>query len=766
MMRKLAGIILCILFSGLMSVILAQENSGTVSGTVRDTETQAPLIGVNVIVEGSDAGSATDSLGRYVITDLSPGSYSVRFNYIGYHPLIKTDVIIRPARITSLDVSMEMQAIQSQIVEVRADYFAPTTDQPTDKVNFSNEEIRRTPGAAGDVSRIMMMLPSVAKINDQVNSLIVRGGSPSENAFFVDNIPIPNINHFPTQGTSSGAIGLLNVDFIKDVNFYTGGFPVMYGDKLSSAMDIKFRQGNRSEFDGQIDMGFAGFGGIGEGPISEGEGSWMLSVRRSYLDVLLNMLDFAVTPMYSDAQGKVVYDINPQQRVSILDIFGMDKNKITKETAIKDQDISAYGSDDHYENTLGANWRALWDKSSYSETSLSQSFGIFKRNFIEYDTDMPVIHLDSREIAYTLRNENHIRFNPQHSIEFGFEGKILNYNYNNIYGEYADALGNPTPEIHVTSDIRAAQSALFVNYIIRAIPQLKINLGLRGNYFSYTNNHSLEPRCSFSYHLTEMTSITGSTGLYVQNIPMNLLAQMPGNKKLHSLQAVHYILGIEHLLTNDTRLTIEGYKKLYSYFPVDPQQPSLFTIDEIFYRDGYYMGHAQLTDAGRAESHGLEVMLQKKLARNFYGVISGSYFHARYRDLNGIWRPRVIENRYLATIEGGYKPNNRWEISGRWVYAGGRPYTPCDIEASKAANRAILDSSRINGARYPAYHSLNIRIDRRFWFQTRNITVYISLWNTYNQQNVARYFWNKVQNKKDVEYQWSLLPIFGIEYEF
>ncbi len=762
---------LALILSLLLVFFLGQRNSigeemdGSIRGFVRDLETKSPLIGVNVVVQGTDFGAATDSSGRYTITGIPAGSYAIMFSYVGYQTRVKTDVIVRPARITSLEADLQVKAVEQQVVKVTADYFAPVASQPTSAVNFSNEEIRRTPGAAGDVSRIMMMLPSVAKINDQVNSLVVRGGSPVENGFYVDNIEIPNINHFPVQGTSSGSLGLLNVDFIQDVDFYSGGFAVEYGDKLSSVMDIKYRDGNRSEYDGQLDLGFAGFGGVAEGPVARGNGSWMISVRRSYLDLLLQLMNFSVTPMYADVQGKAVYKLNQRNSVSILDIFGMDRNTITKDQA-KDQDVSVYGSDDHDENTIGANWRTLWSQSGYSQTSISQTQGLYRRKFSEYGTDNLILHLDSRETSYHLRNINHFRLTPRQSIEFGLESKYLHYNYHNLYGAYLDALGNPTPEIRADDLIRAVQVGLFVSYTFRPLVPVQLTLGVRADYFSLPERTPIEPRFSFTYHLTDRTSINGSTGLFVQNIPMNLLAQVANRNSLKAMRAVHYILGFEQLLSKDTRLLIETYRKVYWNFPMDPQQPSLFIIDEMFYRDGFYMGHSSLNNAGEADAYGVEVLLQKKLATNFYGVISASYFRARYRDLNGSWHPRVFDNRMLFNIEGGYRPNNRWEISGRWVFAGGRPYTPFNIPASTAANRAIFDSTKINGARYPAYHSLNIRVDRRFWFHSTNIVLYISLWNAYNQQNVAAYFWNKAENKRDIEYQWSLLPIFGFEYEF
>ena len=767
-MRKVLLFYISLLFAVTIVIgapIEAQSTAGQLRGEVSDGETQAPLTGVNVIVENSDMGSATDSLGRFVIRQIPPGSYSVRLSYIGYESLIKSDVIIRPDRTTWLRIELTVSSLSTQAIQVTGDYFAPVPTQPTSTVSFSNEEIRRTPGAAGDISRMMMMLPGVAKINDQVNSLIVRGGSPAENAFYVDNIEIPNINHFPVQGTSTGSIGLLNVDFIRDVRFSTGGFSAEYGDKLSSVMDIKFREGDREDYDGQFDLNFSGIGGVAEGPIPGENSSWMIAARRSYLDFLTKLLDFGVTPMYSDIQGKVVFHPNHRHTISLLDIYGMDSNSISEDQA-KDLDVSVYGTDDHAENTMGMNWKVLWSASGYSQTSISYSANLFQRDFKEYGTESPVIYLDSGQHTTALRNINHFRLNPVNSIEFGIEAKYFNYRYNNIYGAYTDALGNPSPAIRVKQQIEGSLPAIYINYILHPTVALEMTAGLRGNYFTVTNNHGIEPRFAVTFHLTNRTALYGATGLYLQHPPLNLLSQIHDTQSLKTLKAVHYILGIDHLLTEDTRMSLELYQKEYSNFPMDPEQPELFIIDEPIYRDGFYYGHQSLTSAGTALSYGVEAMIQKKLAVNFYGVISASWFRSEYQDLKGTWRPRSAENRYLLNIEGGYKPNNRWEFSERWIFAGGRPYTPFDINASTQANRGILDSTRVNTVRYPVYHSLNIRVDRRFLFANTNIVLYISLWNAYNQQNIASYFWNKDENKPDKQYQWSLLPIFGLEYEF
>ncbi len=220
------------------------------------------------------------------------------------------------------------------------------------------------------------------------------------------------------------------------------------------------------------------------------------------------------------------------------------------------------------------------------------------------------------------------------------------------------------------------------------------------------------------------------------------------------------------MLTKDLRLTLDLYYKKYKDLPIDPTQPQLFLLDELYYRSGYYFNHEQLISSGSAYTKGIELMLQKKLAENIYGLASVSYSIAKCKSADNIWQNRVYDNRIVATIEGGYKPNNEWEFSLRWVYAGGTPYTPLNISESETLNRAVLDENRINAERYPDYHSLNLRVDKRYHFEHLNIVAYLSVWNAYSRKNIATYFWNETKKEQGTIYQWTLLPIFGVEIEF
>jgi hypothetical protein len=291
-----------------------------------------------------------------------------------------------------------------------------------------------------------------------------------------------------------------------------------------------------------------------------------------------------------------------------------------------------------------------------------------------------------------------------------------------------------------------------------------MNLGLRVDYFSYTKNTHISPRLSLHAQLSRKTGLTISAGIFRQHLPLLLLYRNETNKSLNEPLTYQYIVGIQHLMTPTVQLTVEGYYKDYRHFPIDPEQPSLCILDDLF---GWNMfSNRPLVDQGRARSYGIEFTLQKKMKEKLYGMISGSLFRTQYRDMDEQWRNRIFENRYIFSVQGGYKPNKKWDISMRWIIAGGTPYTPFDLEASTAANTGIYDTRQINGKRMQAYHSMNLRVDRRYYFKGSNLTLYLSLWNAYNRKNPASYYWNEMENKADFSYQFSLLPILGIEYEF
>jgi hypothetical protein len=746
------------------SVSFAQELKGTIRGKVLDMENMQPLIGVNVMIPEFKIGCATDMDGNFEISKIKIGGYSIVFSYIGYEKLVTTDVIVRSERITYVNVEMKPSSIDMKGIDVTAGYFTQTEVQPLSAINFSFEEIRRAPGGAGDISRIIFGLPSLSKIDDTKNSLIVRGGSPVENGFFVDNIEIPNINHFPVQGSSEGPIGIINVDLIDNVNFYSGGFSSMYGDRLSSIMELKYREGNRTAYDVQADISLQGFGGVVEGPIDGGKGSFVLSARKSYLDLILDLMNENVgTPSYSDVQGKVVYDLDASNKISFIDVFSYDNQKMNQDDA-KENKNNVYVDYKYYTNTVGINWQHLWGKSGYSNTSFSHTYSKTNGKYFQTRDTKLLLDNNSIEQEFKLRNSNHMFFSNDLKLEFGFDIKGVVNDYNLFYNEDQDLLGEVTPALQLNKKINTFKTGAFVNINWLLFNRITIIPGARVDYYEYNKTTNVSPRLSLSYKVSDVTTLTGTVGVFYQNIPWVLAAQKDDFKKLSNPKSYHYIVGLNHLLTESTMLTIEVYNKDYYDFPFDPAQPNLFVFDEAV-EEGSFMTHQTLLSTGEANSKGIEVTVQKKLAKDFYGLVAASYSKAKYKGADK-WYDRLYDDRFTFAIEGGYKPDEKWEFSLRWLYAGGAPYTPFDEEASRKAFKGVYDESKVNSARKPDYHSLNIRVDRRFNFESSSLIVYLNVWNAYNRENVESYSWSEIDNKVITEKMWGILPLFGIEYEF
>jgi hypothetical protein len=732
--------------------------------TVVDAITNAPLIGASAMVTGTKAGAATDVEGKASIKKIAAGGYTLAVSLIGYEPSTITDIIVRPERTTFLTAKLNPSAIETEGVVVSNSYFNDAPSRPASTIGYNAEEIRRSPGTAGDVSRILNVLPGVAKVDDQMNNLVVRGGTPAENAFYVDNIEIPNINHYPVQGASGGPIGLLNTDFIQNVAFSAGGFPASYGDRLSSVMEIEFRDGNRDEFDSQLDLHMAGFGAIVEGPFAKKKGSYLVSARRSFLDFLVDAIGTGVAPKYSDYQAKLVYDLGRGDKLTFLGIGGIDFIEFDKQSSIDDRNV-VYGKYEGFEYAAGLNWRHIWNHRGYSNTSLSVLGVRTEDRFLETKSDVLLTDNVNDDRVAQVKNINVYQLGKTNFVEFGFDSKYYFNKYNINYGSYTNALGDSVPPLIFDKEARAPKIGLFASVTFIPVGLLTTTAGLRYDYFDYNRHSHVSPRLSFALKLSDRLSMTGATGIYYQILPLNILVQKEANKELRDIVSRHYILGLGYLLTENTKMSLEGYYKDYDNFPMDPDQPQFFAADAVTYY-GFFGNYERLEDVGAARSYGIEAIVQKKLVTGFYGLVSLSYSRAEYKALDNIWRARMFDNRIIGGIEGGFKPNERWEFSTRWIFAGGVPYTPLDIEASRNINRSVLDGARVNALRYPDYHSLNLRIDKRFLFSRSNLILYFSIWNAYNRKNVSTYYWNEVEQKQDVRYQWTTLPVLGIEYEF
>ena len=757
---------LIILFLFVFSIsISAQNRTGIIKGTVSDKISKEGLAGANILITGTTIGTSTNIDGEFEFVNIPVGTQTLRFSYIGYETIIKTDVAVRPGRITFVNVELNPTTIESDEISVTAGYFHNKDEANVNMVSFNAEEIKRSPGSMGDVSRILMAMPSTSQVSDDHNDLAVRGGSPVENGFYVDGIPVPNINHFPSIGSTGGPIGILNIDFIENVNFLTSGFSPKYGDRLSSVVDIKYREGNKDKFEMQADLNISGFGGGMEGPLPGGNGSWMISGKKSYLDIVMDLFfNSQAMPHLTDVQGKVVYDINKKHKINILDIFAHNSEDYNQEDAA-DLNTDDYGNIENLQNTIGLSWRALWGSNFYSITSVSHSLVTFTNEFYNVSNNKLNYKGENAEQFINFRNINFAQLGSNHRLEFGAELKyeIGKYNYTQV-GD-TTRLGTFKPTVVVDKTIKPVKMGLFVNYIVSPFDKLTISAGLRNDYYSLNEENIVSPRFAVTYDISNLFKVYINGGIFYQQLPMVLLSQDKEFENLKNIKAIHYGLGFDYLLSEDTKLTLEFYNKEYSNLPLDASDPSRNIIDDGLSTQDFG-NYISLSNSGKAFTRGVELLIQKKLAENIYGLVSGSIFRSRYQGYSGKWYDRVYDNQYIFSIIGGYKPNDEWEFSARWTYAGGGPYTPYDIEKSIEVNKGIIDQNKINNRRLSAYHSLNLRVDKKFFFSYQSLDIYISLWNVYNRENVYNYSWDTEEKKVKPDLQWGLLPIIGVEYEF
>ncbi len=739
------------------------ELPGGISGTVRDAATLSPIVGATVMLAGTGTGTMTDASGSYRIDGVPAGSYTVNASCVGYAVLAVTDAVVRPGRTTDVDFDLGTLASGNTTITVRPDYFPEASSSTPGGSVLSGEQVRRAPGSAGDVVRVMTSLPSVAKFDDQYNGLAVRGGNPSETGFYIDGIEMANINHFPRQGTTGGGLGMVNVDLLEDVTFMPGGFPSSYGGRLSSVMDLSLREGARDGFEGQLDFSMSGIGGVAEGPLEGGRGSWLACARHSWIDLLVDIADIPTVASYSDFAAKAVYDLSPGNTLSFVGAGAIDHSDYTRDQAWDDGNPD-YGVTDSWNATAGGSLRTLWGGGNgYTTTSLSVQGISYGGDYGRTSTGNQLALQNSIERSLRLRCASSWLAGEGVSVVFGAEADLSSDSFDNWFAPDTGYTGEPMPGLDLETDLEERQWGAYAEASVGLFPGLTATAGSRVD--RSRDDLMASPRGSLRYRLSDRTAFSASGGLFRQDLPSDLVARGGIFADLDSPSAVHGVIGFSHLIQDETRLTVEIYDKEYSDLPFDPTRPGFAILDGLGSEQDLY-SFDTLTTGGDARSLGVEVLVEKKLVSGLYGILAGSWSSARYRNPGEPWRDRIYDNRFTFTAEGGYKPGRSWEFSARWVYAGGRPYTPLDLEASALHNRTILDESRINGERLPAFHSLNIRADRRFTFDGSNLVAYASIWNAYARRNIATIYWNEVERCPDEILQWGLMPVIGLEYEF
>jgi hypothetical protein len=699
--RLTSIIALAILCFSQLSKSFGRQFIGSISGKVIDAATQEYLPGVNIlIIEKPGIGATTGSDGTFRIANLPVGTYSLQITSVGYEKHIVTNVVVSTGRQSPVSVKLSQAVIEGEEVTAQANYFGRAQQMAPLSTNvFDRAEIRRTPGAMQDVQRVVQALPGVASSTDNINELIVRGGAPHENLTVMDHMEIPSINHYSNQMNSAGPINMVNADMIEDVQFSAGGFPVQYGDKSSSVMNLTVREGNRNvDISSNTGFNMAGMGTLVEGGIGGGKGSYIFSARNSLLDLLdkligLSSLSLTAVPKYWDMQGKLVYDLSANQTLKFNLLYG--NSKIAIEGDPKEEDelrrnvIDSSSVERIYPHTkqyvAGVNLQSLWGKNGYSVATLYavgtitdvDVFSDFSRRVrgphgevLVYQklSSLPVFNNKSEESFIGLKYELVYQPHERHELSTGGQVQLSNKWKNNVWvqGDTSryDLNGDGTfetgpvlvPQWRYQQEIgfgKESKSHVYVSDKFAITPELSLTFGLRYDYFSYPAVGDVSPRASLSYQLVpHISTVTLAAGRYAQTQPFPYFSdrrQLDYNKHLESMIADHLVLGFEHILDDGLKLSVETYYKRYSKVAIP--EDFIYAADKTFWSDKY------LT-IGKRRSYGVEFLVDKKQVKDFFGTISFSLSRTQDADpripKQVAWYPSEYDYPVVLTVVGGH----------------------------------------------------------------------------------------------------------------
>ena len=761
LMRLLA---LCVLLIHVPAARASQQEDprGSLSGTVLDARTQEPLPGATVEVLGLRIGAKADEEGRFTVPQVPAGVHAVKVTMMGYGAQVLTDQVVRPGRVDPLTVRLTPAAIPLSGVTVRPDYFAARGATGSVTQEFHREEIRRAPGSAEDVNRLVQSLPSVGMGgDDQRNDIIVRGGNPMENLFLVDGHPIHNINHFGSQGSSGGPMGMVHVDFIEKVQFSPGGFDARYGDRLSSVMDIRFREGDRQGLSGEANVSMAGMGLEAEGPLAGGRGSWLVGARRSYLELLKRQIGYATAPVMADLSGKLALDLGPAWRLSGLLLSGVNKIQWTT-TQDPDQNFNVNQTQVGIASGLAL---ARHDADGRSQAwRLTLNHEKFDHEFSQWDGVTNHIVNQAWEQTWSLGHERgrqgeHLDWR----LGLGLDRALSRHDVR-LTGQRSAWGDSLLPDSRL--DLFHEQNRLWgwLQGEWRPAPGRALRLGLRADHDDDTGATDLQPRASLRQELGPRWALSLAAGDYAQGLPVSWRVQSASGSGLKSMRSLHLQAGLEWRPRPEWLVSLDLYQRRYRDLPVSEFTPTLPLADAGSYYGYSYLG--RLESSGHGLCYGAELLAQKKLSEHSYGSFSYSWSLSRYRTRLGRWLPGPFDRRHMATVILGWVPSHRWEMSLKWRIYGGLPTTPLDPVASAAAGDTRYRLEDYASRRTPLYHRLDLRLDYRIQGKRLNLVQFWDIENAYDRKNTAFEYWHHADNAVKTWYGWRIMPVYGLTVEF
>ena len=758
---------------GLLFLLTAQQvlsQTGSISGRVYNEINNEPIPYANIVLDTIAAGTSSDESGAYRLDGLKPGIYNLTCSFVGFRTAYFYEISVTSASTTVLDIPLaEESAVLEQVV-LSTNRIERSEESPLSKQTIGATEIYRNPGGNRDISKVVQILPGVATTLSFRNDIIVRGGAPNENRFYMDGIEIPNINHFATQGSSGGPVGMINVNFIRDVDFYSGAFPANRGNALSSVMEFQQITGNRDRLSGTFMLGSSDIGLTLNGPTGKNS-SFILSARRSYLQFLFKALKLPFLPTYNDFQYKHFFEIDEKNQLTIIGLGAIDDLELNQDVndGVTDQEtldrnnyiLGNLPVNDQWNYVIGANWKHF-SENSFQNVIISRNH--LKNNATKYqdnleEPDNLLYDYSSAEIENKLRVESTKKMN---GWTWNIGGGLEHVTYtNSTYNK--KAINGEVELIDFDSEFSMLKYAFFT-HVSRSYfnERLSLSLGIRAdaNGYSAEMNNPLEqlsPRFSASYLITDKLAASFNLGRYYQ-LPAYTVMGFRNNEGdlvnkengITYIQSDHVVAGLQYNPTRYSKISLEGFYKKYDDYPfLLNDSISLANLGGDF----GVIGNEPAKSISKGRSYGVELFLQQKLSSSIYGLVSYTFVRSEFQDKNGRYTPSSWDNRHILNITAGKKFNRNWEVGMKFRFLGGSPYTPYDEELS--AKKEIWDVTQmglndwdlLNTQRNANAHGLDIRVDKRWYFQKWALNAYLDIQNVYNAKIESKPYLDAVRDE-------------------
>lgn len=734
----------------LLGTVSLYAQNAQVQGRVVDATSNEPLPFANVIIVGTSTGATTDFDGRFIITGLKPGFITLEATYVGYLITRSAEVLVTNAKTEFVEIRMKNAGISLQEVEVVANPFLRTEESPLSLQRLTLSEIETSPGSNRDISRVIQSLPGVGSGLSFRNDIIIRGGGPSEAKFFLDGVEIPTINHFATQGSSGGAVGILNADFISGVDFYSGAFPASRGNALSGIFEFTQKEGNKEKPKFRLSLGASELSLTADGPAGP-QSSYIVSVRRSYLQFLFDVIGLPFLPTFNDYQLKWKTRFDKKNELTIVSIGSLDQFRlntgITNPTEDQEYILSYLPVNEQWSYAIGGVYRHFKERSFQTLVLSRNMLNNISYKHPENDESRPrSLDYSSQEIENKVRFENNIRYgdykfvymlgseyakysnNTRQQIFVGNEALNVNYNTFLTLGKFAAS---------------AQLSKNFVN------DRLTLSAGLRTDFNTFSSRmanpfRQLSPRISANYVLTDKWALTANAGRYYQLPAYTTLGFKDNNgvlvNKQNNLDYIavnHLIGGVQYIPRGDVFFSLEAFYKGYSRYPF-----SLRDSISLANKGANYgvLGDEPVVSTSNGRAYGFELVNRTKIRDKFNMILSYTFVRSEFEDRKGEYIPSSWDFRHIGVLTVTRNLPKNWIVGAKWRFDGGLPYTPFDLEKSSlieawdAQGQPYLDFKRLNQLRLDPYNQLDIRVDKKYFFDNWSLMFYLDIQNLYNYQ--------------------------------